>query len=184
MAALGSAAGGQQDRWPLRHRHPRQRAERGLSCPSRLVGPAAPRRRGRPPEHLRWRGGRPEDPLGFAARVCADGLRARHGHGASCVSRHRAGGRRPHPALADIDALAQPTGARSLFGLSSGALIALQAALVLPPIRRVAVYEPPLSVNHSTPTGWVARYDREVTQGRLGSAAVTAIKGTQTAPLV
>src|ERR1019366_6856040 len=99
-------------------------------------------------------------------------------------SRHRAGGRRPHPALADIDALAQPTGARSLFGLSSGALIALQAALVLPPIRRVAVYEPPLSVNHSTPTGWVARYDREVTQGRLGSAAVTAIKGTQTAPLV
>jgi hypothetical protein len=54
----------------------------------------------------------------------------------------------------------------------------LQAALVLPAIRRVAVYEPPLSVNHSTPTGWVGRYDREVAAGRLGSAAITAIRGT------
>jgi pimeloyl-ACP methyl ester carboxylesterase len=41
----------------------------------------------------------------------------------------------------DVAALAQVTGARSLFGLSLGAIIALQAALVLPMIRRVAVYE-------------------------------------------
>jgi pimeloyl-ACP methyl ester carboxylesterase len=85
---------------------------------------------------------------------------------------------------ADVDALARATGAARLFGLSSGAIIALQAALVLPAIRRVAVYEPPLSVNHSTPTGWAARYDREVAAGRLGSAAITAIRGTQTAPPV
>ena len=59
-------------------------------------------------------------------------------------------------------------GAAGLFGLSSGAIIALQVALVLPAIRRVAVYEPPLSVNHSTPTGWVGRYDREVAAGQAG----------------
>jgi pimeloyl-ACP methyl ester carboxylesterase len=85
---------------------------------------------------------------------------------------------------ADVGALARATGAVSLFGLSSGAIIALQAALVLPAIRRVAVYEPPLSVNHSTPTSWVARYDREVAAGRLGSATITAIRGTRTAPPV
>ncbi len=82
----------------------------------------------------------------------------------------------------DIGALAQATGARNIFGLSSGAIIALQAALVLPAIGKAAVYEPPLSVNHSTPTGWVARYDREVAQGKLASAAITAIRGTQMAP--
>jgi pimeloyl-ACP methyl ester carboxylesterase len=76
----------------------------------------------------------------------------------------------------DVGALAQATGARSIFGLSSGAIIALQAALVLPAILKAAVYEPPLSVNHSTPTGWLARYDREVAQGKLASAAITAIR--------
>jgi pimeloyl-ACP methyl ester carboxylesterase len=91
-----------------------------------------------------------------------------------------------HYALAaeceDIDALAQSTGARRIFGLSSGAYIALQAALVLPAIAKAALYEPPLSVNGSTPTGWVARYDREVAEGKLASAAITAARGTKTAP--
>jgi pimeloyl-ACP methyl ester carboxylesterase len=82
----------------------------------------------------------------------------------------------------DIDALAQATGARNIFGHSSGAIIALQAALVLPAIGKAALYEPPLSVNGSTPVGWVARYDREVAQGKLGSAAITAARGTKTAP--
>ena len=84
----------------------------------------------------------------------------------------------------DIDALAQATGAGNIFGLSSGAIIALQAALVLPAIGKAALYEPPLSVSGSTPTGWVARYDREVARGMLGSAVITAARGTQTAPPV
>ncbi len=82
----------------------------------------------------------------------------------------------------DIDALLNATGTHNVFGLSSGALIALQAALTLAAIHKVALYEPPLSIDHSTPTEWVTRYDREVAQGRLGSAVVTALKGTQTAP--
>ncbi len=83
---------------------------------------------------------------------------------------------------ADIDALAQATGARNIFGLSSGAIVALQAALVLPALAKAALYEPPLSVNGSTPMGWVARYDREVAQGKLASAVITAVRGTQSAP--
>ena len=57
-----------------------------------------------------------------------------------------------------------------------GAIIALQAARVLPAIGKAALYEPPLSVNGSSPTGWVARYDREVAQGKLASAAITAAR--------
>jgi pimeloyl-ACP methyl ester carboxylesterase len=83
----------------------------------------------------------------------------------------------------DIDALLSKTGAHNVFGLSSGAIISLQAALTLPAIRRVALYEPPLSINHSTPVDWLQRYDGEIANGKLGSAMVTAITGTQTAPL-
>ena len=82
----------------------------------------------------------------------------------------------------DLDALLSKTGSHNVFGLSSGALISLQAALTLPAIHRVALYEPPLSINHSTPIGWLQRYDREIAEGKVGAAMVTAIKGTQTAP--
>ena len=83
----------------------------------------------------------------------------------------------------DLDALLLKTGAHNVFGLSSGALISLQAALTLPAIRKVALYEPPLSIKHSTPIGWLQRYDREIAAGKLGSAMVTAITGTQMALL-
>src|ERR1700722_14873446 len=83
----------------------------------------------------------------------------------------------------DLNALLAKTGAHNVFGLSSGALISLQAALTLPAIHKLALYEPPLSINHSTPIAWLQRYDREIAEGKLGSAMVTAITGTQTAPL-
>jgi pimeloyl-ACP methyl ester carboxylesterase len=87
-----------------------------------------------------------------------------------------------HSECEDLDALLSTTGAHNVFGLSSGALISLQAALILPGIHKVALYEPPLSINHSTPVDWLRRYDREVAEGKLGAAMVTAIRGTQTAP--
>lgn len=83
---------------------------------------------------------------------------------------------------ADIAALVQATGASCLFGLSSGALIALQAALAQPAIRRVAAYEPPLLAGQPAPMDWVARYERELAQHRLAAALVTASRGTGTAP--
>lgn len=82
----------------------------------------------------------------------------------------------------DIDALLGATGAHNTFGLSSGALVALQAALVLPAIHAVALYEPPLSIDHSTPLAWVERFDAEIAEGDLASAMVTAMLGTGSSP--
>jgi pimeloyl-ACP methyl ester carboxylesterase len=78
----------------------------------------------------------------------------------------------------DLHALLGETGARFVFGLSAGALIALQAALSLPRITKLALYEPPLSSDGITSTSWVGRYERELTSGRLASAFVTVMKGT------
>ncbi|GHO45724.1 alpha/beta fold hydrolase [Ktedonospora formicarum] len=77
----------------------------------------------------------------------------------------------------DLDALLARTGAHFVFGSSSGGLIALCAALTLPSIHRVAVYDPALSLNGSLPTSWIPAYEREVARGRLAQAMVTSLKG-------
>lgn len=82
----------------------------------------------------------------------------------------------------DLAALIARTGAHNVFGLSSGALICLNTALTVPDVHKLAVYEPPLSTHHSTPTQWVGRYEHELSQGRVGAAMLTAMLGTQTAP--
>jgi pimeloyl-ACP methyl ester carboxylesterase len=57
----------------------------------------------------------------------------------------------------DLQALLRATGARNVFGLSAGAVIALQTALSGPEITRLALYEPPLSFDGVSSTRWVAR---------------------------
>src|SRR5947209_5157596 len=47
----------------------------------------------------------------------------------------------------DIDALLTKTGTHHVFGVSSGGLIGLQAALILPAIHKAAIYEPALLIN-------------------------------------
>ncbi len=79
----------------------------------------------------------------------------------------------------DIEALLATSGVQFVFGHSSGGLASLQAALTLPSIRKLAVYEPPLSLNGSAPTAWLPRYEREIAQGRLASALVTVFKGME-----
>jgi pimeloyl-ACP methyl ester carboxylesterase len=83
----------------------------------------------------------------------------------------------------DIAALVEHTGAERIFGLSSGALIVLRSALVVPSLKWVALYEPPLSLKGSVPTSWVARYDREIAQGRFPQALATVMKGIQVEPI-
>jgi pimeloyl-ACP methyl ester carboxylesterase len=82
----------------------------------------------------------------------------------------------------DVAALVAATGSSRIFGLSSGALIALHAAAVLPELTRVALYEPPLSVAGAVPMGWVEQFDRQVAAGDLAAAMVTAMLGTETCP--
>src|SRR5262249_28456443 len=83
----------------------------------------------------------------------------------------------------DMQALIAATGARFIFGLSSGALVSLRTALFTPAVDHVALYEPPLSINGSVPTAWVPRFDREIAAGRPAAALVTALKGTGVDPM-
>lgn len=84
--------------------------------------------------------------------------------------------------IEDMDALLTKTGAHYIFGVSSGGIIALQAALSLPAIHKVAIFEPPLSINGSVSTAFLTRYDKEIVQGKVASALVTGMKGAQMGP--
>jgi pimeloyl-ACP methyl ester carboxylesterase len=84
----------------------------------------------------------------------------------------------------DMDTLLTKTGAHYVFGVSSGGIISLQAALSLDAIHKAAIYEPPLLINDSLPIAWLTRFEREIAQGKVASALVTAMKGTQMGPPV
>ncbi|MBG0561675.1 alpha/beta fold hydrolase [Actinoplanes aureus] len=77
----------------------------------------------------------------------------------------------------DLRAVLDETGARNVFGLSSGAVIALRAAMELP-IDRLALYEPPLKYGVHDPVAWLPRYERELARGRRAAAFVTVVQGT------
>lgn len=82
----------------------------------------------------------------------------------------------------DLDAILTKTGARYVFGVSAGGIIALQAALTRHTLDKIVLYEPALSINHSIPTDWLERYDQEIAQDKLAAALVTSMKGTQMGP--
>jgi len=44
------------------------------------------------------------------------------------------------------------------------------------------IFEPPLPINGSLPTDFVQRYEREIAQGEVAAALVSAMKGTQMGP--
>ena len=81
----------------------------------------------------------------------------------------------------DVDALLAKTGAHFVFGLSSGAIISLQAALTLPAIHKVAIFEPPLFVN-GVPAAVLPRLEREIAQGKMAAALIAGMKTAQVGP--
>jgi len=99
----------------------------------------------------------------------------RRGRGLSGPHREDHGARKE---VEDLDALLDHTQAHNVFGLSVGALIAIEAARVLPAITRLALYEPPLEFDGITQTAWLPRYEREMSAGHPGAALVTIMKGT------
>jgi pimeloyl-ACP methyl ester carboxylesterase len=79
----------------------------------------------------------------------------------------------------DLKQLVENTGSRYVFGLSSGALMALAAAPGLPAVERLMLYEPPLAIaGVPSPLAWVPRYEAELERGRLAAAMVSILKGT------
>lgn len=81
----------------------------------------------------------------------------------------------------DLSALLDQTGTHFVFGLSSGGAISLQAALSLPTIRKLAIYEPALLVN-GAPTAVLPRLEKEIAQGKLAAALITGMKAAQMGP--
>jgi pimeloyl-ACP methyl ester carboxylesterase len=77
----------------------------------------------------------------------------------------------------DLDALLTEKGIEYVFGVSAGGLIALQAGLTLPALRKVAVYEPALVVNHSISMAFLPRYEREIAEGNIVGALVSGMLG-------
>ena len=84
----------------------------------------------------------------------------------------------------DMDAILTKTGAHRVFGVSSGAIICLQAALTLPAIYQAAIFEPPLLIDGSMSTAFLTRYDREIAEGKVASALVTGMIASQMGPPV
>src|ERR1035441_686610 len=72
----------------------------------------------------------------------------------------------------DVIALQKETHATFLFGHSYGGLIALEAARNNALVKKVAVYEPGVSVNSSIPVAWISDYDRLLAQGKRLDAFV------------
>jgi pimeloyl-ACP methyl ester carboxylesterase len=76
--------------------------------------------------------------------------------------------------IEDIAALlAAAGGTAHVYGLSSGAILALRAAAELPGLTRVVTYEPPFIVDDSRPPlpdDYVEQLDRAVAEGRRGDA--------------
>ena len=81
----------------------------------------------------------------------------------------------------DLDALLSRTDAHCVFGLSSGAVISLQAALTLPTIHKLALFEPPL-FTQGVPTAVLPRLEKEIAQDKLAAALVTGMKAARVGP--
>jgi len=84
--------------------------------------------------------------------------------------------------IEDMDALLTKTGAHFVFGVSSGAIISLYAALALPSIQKAAIFEPPLLASDSASTALLRRYDDEIAQGKVAAALVTGMKAARLGP--
>lgn len=84
--------------------------------------------------------------------------------------------------IADVRALQEATGAPIIFGVSSGATIALMAAAAIPRIRTIVAYEPALTVPGQKADVFVDRYDRELSAGDHAAAVVTILKGVGVGP--
>jgi pimeloyl-ACP methyl ester carboxylesterase len=83
--------------------------------------------------------------------------------------------------VADLDAVLRATGGSLVFGLSSGADIALEAALTLPTIERVAVCEPAIFLD-GIPAKGIERFNAYVDAGDLPGMLALGMKLSRQGP--
>ncbi|NUT37059.1 MAG: alpha/beta hydrolase [Hamadaea sp.] len=83
----------------------------------------------------------------------------------------------------DLAALLTATGARAVFGVSSGAIVLLATALARPDlVHQAVIFEPPLFADPAEPAAILAGFDRELAAGDLPAAMVTGMLGAQMGP--
>jgi pimeloyl-ACP methyl ester carboxylesterase len=78
--------------------------------------------------------------------------------------------------LEDLQALLQKSGASMLFGHSAGGFFALEAALELP-IKKLALYEPAVSINGSLKLDWLPAFEQALKRDDPAAAMVIFFKG-------
>ncbi len=81
----------------------------------------------------------------------------------------------------DLDALLAKSGSNLVFGLSSGAMITLEAARTLPRVTRASVYEPPFYADGISHDG-IRDLNAEIERGDLAAALVSSLLTAGTAP--
>ena len=84
--------------------------------------------------------------------------------------------------LEDVAALLAATGATNLWGLSSGACIALHAARTMSAIAKVGIFEPPLVPDRAGAVAFLRLFDDEMARGKVGDALITAMRGAEMGP--
>ncbi|GAA2698157.1 alpha/beta fold hydrolase [Actinoplanes palleronii] len=81
----------------------------------------------------------------------------------------------------DVDAMLTEADTGHLFGLSSGAMITLEAARTLRRVTRAAVYEPPFYRDGISHAG-IRQLGADIDHGRLAAALAGALRTARTAP--
>ncbi len=82
----------------------------------------------------------------------------------------------------DLLAVQASTGAERVFGHSYGGFVTLETARRTNRLRRIAVYEPGISIDGSLPCGWMPRYRELLAEGDTRGAFAAMVKGMGFAP--
>ncbi len=84
----------------------------------------------------------------------------------------------------DLNSIITASGASYVFGLSSGAIITLEATKVLPSIKMAAIYEPPLYVTNAVPVKKINTVFKEISDGNLSAALANVFKIVKVGPKI
>jgi pimeloyl-ACP methyl ester carboxylesterase len=84
----------------------------------------------------------------------------------------------------DLAALLAVSEANRVVAVSAGAIVVLEALLSQRVIQKAALFEPPLFASDAVPRAILTRFDREMADGNIAAALVTAMKGAQEGPPV
>ncbi len=84
----------------------------------------------------------------------------------------------------DVKSIITASGASYIFGLSSGAIITLEATKELPSIKMAAIYEPPFYVTDAVPVKKINTVFKEISNGNLSAALANVFKIVKVGPKI